>query len=141
MSKKSKKTQKNVNATPKKVDPKAFATLGLLVLVTLAVFLFYRVMMEYPIFEIVMIAYMVLSVAFVVAYLIYNRGMTRRGVTVDMLPDDWSEEEKQAFVEDGIRRQKKSKWMIIPIFAFLFTFAVDAVELFVIPFFSDMFTR
>ena len=141
MSKKSKKTQKNVNATPKKVDPKAFATLGLLVLVTLAVFLFYRVTMEYPIFEIVMIAYMVISVAFVVAYLIYNRGMTRRGVTVDMLPDDWSEEQKQEFVEDGIRRQKKSKWMILPIFAFLFTFAVDAVELFVIPFFSDMFTR
>lgn len=127
--------------TPKKPDTKAVVTLILLVLVTLAVFLFYRLMMNLPHFEIVLIAYMVLSVAFVVAYLIYNRGMTRRGVTPEMLPDDWSEEQKTEFIEDGIRRQKKSRWMILPIFAFLFTFAIDAMELFVIPFFVEMFTK
>lgn len=125
----------------KKPDTKAVVTLILLVLVTLAVFLFYRLMMNLPHFEIVLIAYMVLSVAFVVAYLIYNRGMTRRGVTPEMLPDDWSEEQKTEFIEDGIRRQKKSRWMILPIFAFLFTFAIDAMELFVIPFFVEMFTK
>ena len=127
--------------TPKKPDTKAVVTLILLILVTLAVFLFYRLMMNFPHFEIVLIAYMVLSVAFVVAYLIYNRGMTRRGVTPEMLPDDWSEEQKTEFIEDGIRRQKKSRWMILPIFAFLFTFAIDAMELFVIPFFVEMFTK
>ena len=125
----------------KKPDTKAVVTLILLVLVTLAVFLFYRLMMNLPHFEIVLIAYMVLSVAFVVSYLIYNRGMTRRGVTPEMLPDDWSEEQKTEFIEDGIRRQKKSRWMILPIFAFLFTFAIDAMELFVIPFFVEMFTK
>ncbi|MBQ2999761.1 MAG: hypothetical protein IJD64_04800 [Clostridia bacterium] len=127
--------------TPKKPYTKAVVTLILLILVTLAVFLFYRLMMNFPHFEIVLIAYMVLSVAFVVAYLIYNRGMTRRGVTPEMLPDDWSEEQKTEFIEDGIRRQKKSRWMILPIFAFLFTFAIDAMELFVIPFFVEMFTK
>ena len=127
--------------TPKKPDTKVVITLILLVLVTLAVFLFYRVMMNFPHFEIVLIAYMVLSVAFVVAYLIYNRGMTRRGVTPEMLPEDWSDEQKTEFIEDGIRRQKKSRWMIFPIFALLFTFAIDAMELFVIPFFTEMFTK
>lgn len=125
----------------KKPDSKAIVTLALLIVVTLTVFLFYRVMMNYPHFEIVLIAYMVLSVAFVVVYLIYNRGMTRRGVTPEMLPDDWSDEQKTEFIEDGIRRQKKSRWMIFPIFAFLFTFAIDAMELFVIPFFADMFAK
>ena len=127
--------------TPKKPDTKVVITLILLVLVTIAVFLFYRVMMNFPHFEIVLIAYMVLSVAFVVAYLIYNRGMTRRGVTPEMLPEDWSDEQKIEFIEDGIRRQKKSRWMIFPIFALLFTFAIDAMELFVIPFFTEMFTK
>lgn len=127
--------------TPKKPDTKVVITLILLVLVTLAVFLFYRVMMNFPHFEIVLIAYMMLSVAFVVAYLIYNRGMTRRGVTPEMLPEDWSDEQKTEFIEDGIRRQKKSRWMIFPIFALLFTFAIDAMELFVIPFFTEMFTK
>ncbi len=127
--------------TPKKPDAKAIAILLLLILMTLAVFLFYRVMMNFPHFEIVLIAYMVLSVAFVVAYLIYNRGMSRRGVTREMLPEEWSEEQKTEFLEDAIRRRKNSRWMILPIFAFLFTFAMDAMELFVIPFFSEMFSN
>lgn len=132
---------KQPKKTTKKMDTKALKTLLLLVFVTLVIFLFYRMMMNFPHFEIVLLSYMVISVSFVVAYLIYNRGMTRRGVTTEMLPDDWSEEQKTEFVEDGIRRQKKSKWMIFPIFAFLFTFAMDAMELFVIPFFADMFTK
>lgn len=132
---------KTPNRPSKQPSARALLTLLLLIVVTLAVFLFYRTMMSFPQFKLVMISYMVLAVAFVVAYLIYNRGMTRRGVTEEMLPDDWSEEQKTKFLEDGIRRQKKSRWMIFPIFAFFFTFAMDAMELFVIPFFVDMFTK
>ena len=127
--------------TSKKPDPKAVRRLILLVLVTLVVYLFYRVMMNFSYFKIVMITYGVLSVGVTAAYLIYNRGTTLRGIKREMLPDDWSEEKKTEFLEEGERRQKKSRWMIIPIFAFFFTAAWDAIELFVIPFFTDMFTR
>ena len=124
-----------------KPSPDAVKRLILLILVTLAVFLFYRVMMNFYYFELVMIAYMVASVAFVLAYVIYNKGFSRRGVTREMLPDDWSEEQKNEFIEDGENRQARSRWMLIPIFAFVFTFAIDAVELFVLPFFMDLFTK
>lgn len=127
--------------TSKKPDPKAVRRLILLILVTLAVFLFYRVMMKFPHFEIVMIAYGVLSIGVTAAYLIYNRGTAFRGINRETLPEDWSEEKKTEFLEESERRQKKSRWMIIPIFAFFFTAAWDAIELFVIPFFTDMFTR
>ena len=127
--------------TSKKPDPKAVRRLILLVFVTLVVYLFYRVMMNFSYFKIVMIIYGVLSVGVTAAYLIYNRGTTLRGIKREMLPDDWSEEKKTEFLEEGERRQKKSRWMIIPIFAFFFTAALDAIELFVIPYFAELFTR
>lgn len=124
-----------------KPSPDAVKRLVLLILVTLAVLLFYRVMMNFYYFEIVMISYMVLSVGFVLAYVIYNRGFSRRGITREMLPEDWSEEQKSEFIEDGENRKKKSRWLLIPIFAFVFTFAIDAIELFVLPFFVGLFTK
>ena len=124
-----------------KPSPDAVKRLVLLILVTLAVLRFYRVMMNFYYFEIVMISYMVLSVGFVLAYVIYNRGFSRRGITREMLPEDWSEEQKSEFIEDGENRKKKSRWLLIPIFAFVFTFAIDAIELFVLPFFVGLFTK
>ena len=136
----SKKIQ-NQNKKPAKIEKKAVQRLILLLLVTVAVALFYRVMMNFYYFEIVLIAYMVLFTALIVAYLIYNRGFTRRGVTREMLPADWSEEKKTEFLEDRDRRLLRSRWMIIPMFAFVVTFAMDAIELFVLPFFIDLFTK
>ena len=124
-----------------KPTPEAVKRLILLVLVTMIVCIFYRVMMNFYYFEIVMIAYMLISLGFILAYVIYNRAFSRRGVTREMLPEDWSEEQKTEFIEDGQMRQAKSRWMIIPIFAFVFTFAIDAIELFVLPFFADLFTK
>ena len=63
-----------------------------------------------------------------------------RMTTEEMLPAEWSEEQKTEFIEDGKRRLKKSRWMIVPIFAFLITFGVDALELFVFPFFRGLFS-
>ena len=111
-----------------------------LVAVTVVVLTVYRLLMKQPYFRVVMIAYMILATAFVLAYVIYNRGFSRKGVTEEMLPAEWSEEQKTEFIEDGKRRLKKSRWMIVPIFAFLITFGVDALELFVFPFFRGLFS-
>lgn len=99
----------------------------LLVLNTAVVFGFYRFMLNYPHFEIVLIAYMVLLTGFALGYVIYNRGFSRSGITVDMLPDSMSAEEKVEFVEDAQIRRKRSKWMITCIFPFVFTFGFDAL--------------
>ena len=68
----------------------------------------------------------------VAVYVIYNRGFTRRGVEIDMLPDDWDHERRVRFVEDGKKRYKRSKWMLTLIIGFLLTFLIDALELFLV---------
>ncbi|MBO5416661.1 MAG: hypothetical protein J6A83_08550 [Clostridia bacterium] len=112
--------------------------LVILIVASVVVFGTYRVLVNYQYFELVLIAYMVIEAAFVFAYLIYNRGLSRRGITADMLPSEWSDEQKKKFIDDGKERLKKSRWMLVVILAFFFTFAIEAVELIVVPFFAEM---
>ena len=123
----------------KRPDSRGVGLLMMLVIVTMTVFALYRLLLDFYYFEVVLIVYMVIATAFVLTYFIYNRGFSRKGITPEMLPDTWSEEKKTEFIESGTQRLKKSRWMLIPIFAFLFTFAFDLIELLVIPFFGQLF--
>lgn len=125
---------KNVGKDGKKLAVR----LMILIVVTMAVFAVYRFSMNYPYFQTIMFVYMALATAVILGYEIYNRGFSRRGVTAQMLPDSWSDEEKERFIADGKRRLDASRWMLYPIFAFLFTFAMEIVELIVIPFFKGL---
>ena len=106
-------------------------------LLSLLLFLIYRVSLASPVFPYVMWSYMVILTVLVVLYILYNRGFSRKGITVDMLPDEWDDDKKQSFVEDADKRLEGSKWMLVLIISFLLTFFLDAVELFVI----DKFIR
>lgn len=79
----------------------------------------------------VMTIYMVAFAALLIAYIIYNRAFTRKGVTVEMLPDAWSDEEKKEYIEDGKRRIERSSWMLMIIIPLLITFIAEAMYLFV----------
>ena len=68
-----------------------------------------------------------------VGYVLYNRGFSRRGVTADMLPSDWSDEQKEAYIEDGARRMDQSRWLLILAFAIFATLAFDIIELYMFP--------
>lgn len=100
---------------------------------------FYYFSLSFNFFPFVMWGYMSALAVLTLTYIIYNRAMSRNGVTVEMLPDEWSEEKKTEFVEDGKRRLKRSGWMLMFIIAFVITFAVEAVTLFVFPLFEGMF--
>ncbi len=84
-----------------------------------------------------LIGYIIMGVYFaafagiLIAYLIYNRAFVNKDVTVDMLPMDWSEERKFAFVEDIRRRAEKSRWMVTLIIPFVTVFLVDSFYLFI----------
>lgn len=79
----------------------------------------------------VMVVYMVAFAALLITYIAYNRGFVNKDVTVDMLPADWSEEKKQAFVDGNRIRAEKSRWMLTYIIPFIFVFMVEALYLFV----------
>lgn len=79
----------------------------------------------------IMIIYFVAFAAVLVTYLAYNRGFINKDVTVEMLPVDWSEEKKQAFVEGNRIRAERSRWMVMLIIPFVVVFLCEAMYLFV----------
>ncbi len=114
-----------------------------LIAATMAVFFSYRLLLElfveYSLY--ILIGYTGVATALILWYLIYNRGFSRKGVTVEMLPADWTPEQKTAFIEDGEHRLRKSRPLLIACFAFAFTFLWDVLELIVLPFILDIFAR
>ena len=88
---------------------------------------------------IVTFGYWIALGALLIAYLIYNRGFTRKGVTEEMLPADWSQEKKAEYIEDAKRRASRSKWMISVMLQLLITILLDAVYLFTWPIVQNLF--
>ena len=79
----------------------------------------------------VRVAYFLVFAVLIITYLAYNRGFVNKDVTVEMLPADWSEEKKQAFVEGNRIRAEKSRWMLVLIIPFVVVFMCEALYLFV----------
>ena len=80
-----------------------------------------------------MVAYAAVGAGCVFAYVIYNRAFTRDGITPEMLPDTMSEQQKADFIQSGIDRKRKSKWMIVVFLALLCPLAIDFLILTAIP--------
>lgn len=66
-------------------------------------------------------------------FIIYNRAFTRRKLTVEMLPREWTREQKESYIKDGKDRFEKSKWMLSLIIPLLVPIALDALYLFTLP--------
>ena len=82
-------------------------------------------------FPVVMFSYMITLTVLMIVYIVYNRGFSRKGVTEEMLPPEWTQEQKFEFIESGRVRLQRSKWILVFIIAILFTFIVEAFVLFV----------
>jgi hypothetical protein len=133
-----------VNNSKNSKKSKRLISLIITASLTLAVLFIYRLFLVpdtplYRYYPYVMWGYMIILTVFVLVYIFYNRAFSRNGVTVEMLPNEWSDEKKNEFIASGERRKQKSKWMLMVIIAFLTTFLVDAIELFVIPLFDGLF--
>lgn len=75
--------------------------------------------------------YMLATAVFIVVYIVYNYAFTRKDITPEMLPDDWDDEKKAAYIQKGKDRAQKSRWMIFVIFPLIVTFIADILYLFV----------
>ena len=91
-------------------------------------------------FNQIMLIYMAFTAAFTLAYIIYNRAFTRKGLTEDMLTDDWSDEKKREFIQSGKDRLKKSRWMLTILIPMIFTFFADWITLFLLPYLENFFS-
>ena len=116
---------------PKPLSPAAKKRLWTAALLSFALLFIYYGCVSLGYVKPVMIIYFVAFAAIIVTYLAYNRGFVNKDVTADMLPDDWSAEKKQAFVEGNRIRAEKSRWMVILIIPFVVVFMCEALYLFV----------
>lgn len=127
-------SQNPKNTTKKELSPAARQLAVSLVINSLLVmFVYYGALaLNIPIIaHLVTVAYMVIFGGFLIAYIAYNRAFSRKDVTADMLPDDWTDEQKQNYINDGKIRAEKSRWMLSVIIPFLVTFIADTLYLFV----------
>ena len=129
------------NPMPQKSAKRTLVLLLSLVVSCVLIYGLYRWLLATFNPEGVLIAYMSVCTAVVLGYVIYNRGFSRKGITPEMLPDTWTPEKKEEFINDAKLRLVKSKPVLILIIAFIFTFSVEVIELIVIPFLSDFFAN
>ena len=127
---------------PQASEKKPFNWRLLLTLVcnTAIVFSVYRIAIQTTLFPYVLGLYLTAAAVMTIVFVVYNRGFSRRGITAEMLPDTMSAQEKCEFLADGERRMKKSKWMLTVLFPLLFTFSYDIIELFVLEYFTALFS-
>ena len=83
--------------------------------------------------------YTLVFAGFALAYVIYNRGFSRKNLKPEDLPADWGEEEKIEYIADGKRRLEKSKWMLTVLLPLIVIYGYEIVELFIIPMIEGLF--
>ncbi len=123
-----KKQYQNEPKAPKK-QPPVRLLLSLLLSVSV-IFLIYRVVAVELQQGWMFWVYYGLTLAIGLLYIFYNFGLSRRNLTYEMLPKEWSKEEKDRFLRETAERKKKSRFLLVLLFGFLFTFFMDIIELF-----------
>ena len=124
--KKKKRRSATVDKKTKKPFPieKALKLVG----ITSAVFAAYQFMLKLEHIWIVHVYWIALALI-AMAYIALNRGCFTVA-TEDMLPEDWSKEEKTDFIELQKARRKKSEPLLYLLIAVMFTLLFDTVYLF-----------
>ena len=110
-------------------------------IISAVMFIVYRALLNNFFYERVLTLYMALTTALLIIYLVYNRGFSRRGITEDMLPIEWSEERKREFVDSAKKRFKKSRWLLMIVCALFLVFVIDAIDIIMIPMIKGAFSK
>lgn len=105
-------------------------TILLLALTITVVFFIYQIAVVTFESMVVFVGYLVLFAGLCIFYFIYNYCFSRHKVTREMLPLDWSEEEKDKFLFDAAERKRKSRFALYLIIALLVTLTYDFLGLF-----------
>lgn len=78
----------------------------------------------------VFLVYCIAPIALGLFYALYNYGAPRRNVTRALLPSEWSDEEKDAYLSEAALRKKRSRWALYVLVGLAFSIVYDTVFLF-----------
>lgn len=129
------------NSKKKPVSPESKRLFVLMLVNTAVLMPLYFYFVEERQIIAVMFAYMVILLAFSIAFIIYNRGLGQVDADEDSLPFNWSLEQKREFLYDRAKRRQKSRWMITIILPLFVTLCADFIIIQTIPTFKDLFFR
>ncbi len=107
-----------------------------LIIVFMSVF---RLLKMYDLYLVAIVLYSTATFAVAIYYIVYNRGVFSK-VTPEMLPAEWSAEQKKAMIDDIAARRKKSKWAILILLPMIFVFGFELLELYFFPLILSIFS-
>lgn len=113
-----------------RVNLRLVATLSALIIVFLAGF---KLLKNLDLYLLAVILYSTVTLVTALWYIIYNKGMVSGGVTPAMLPSEWSDERKRAFIEDLSARRKRSRPALLILTPMVVVFGLECLELYVFP--------
>ena len=113
---------------------------GRLALLMLGIFvvlaLIYYILLAMHVFWATPVLYTLAATLFLVFFFV-NGGFSREPVSREILSDTWSEEKKDAFIEDDIKRKAIGRKIMIIMTPVLLLVLVDMVILFLLPLLSQ----
>lgn len=147
MSKTKKKKKKHHIASPEEyanaksaLKDRAKQFNGRLALLMLGIFavlaLVYYILLAMHVFWATPVLYTLAATLFLVFFFV-NGGFSREPVSREILSDTWSEEKKDAFIEDDIKRKAIGRKIMIIMTPVLLLVLVDMVILFLLPLLSQ----
>ena len=147
MSKTKKKKKKHHIASPEEyanaksaLKDRAKQFNGRLALLMLGIFvvlaLVYYILLAMHVFWATPVLYTLAATLFLVFFFV-NGGFSREPVSREILSDTWSEEKKDAFIEDDIKRKAIGRKIMIIMTPVLLLVLVDMVILFLLPILSQ----
>ena len=147
MSKTKKKKKKHHIASPEEyanaksaLKDRARQFNGRLALLMLGIFvvlaLVYYILLAMHVFWATPVLYTLAATLFIVFFFV-NGGFSREPVSREILSDTWSEEKKDAFIEDDIKRKAIGRKIMIIMTPVLLLVLVDMVILFLLPILSQ----
>ncbi len=121
----------------KKFNYKLALKLSALIILAVAVF---RLLKLYDLYLFAIILYTAVMLGVTVYYIVYNRGVLSGSITPEMLPAEWSDEQKNAMIEDMSARRRKSRWVQLVLIPLIFTYAFELLELYFFPLVRSLFS-
>ena len=111
-----------------------FALAGGMLCLSLLAILIFRTAKELSIgaYIGVIVLYSVIALASAMWYIITNRGLMGVRVTSDMLPKEWSTEQKDGFIRDLEKRRKSSKKALIILIPMIVAFFFEAFDIYLL---------
>lgn len=74
--------------------------------------------------------YSIITLVAALTYISCNRGLVGVKLSPELLPEEWSAEQKKAFMDDYYQRRERSKKLLIILIPMIATFFFEAIDIY-----------